>query len=223
MKKRIVIADSQASIRQMLSLLLEGSGDFKIVAEAGTGLEALNACRQHRPDLAIVDVLLAELCGAELTRRVREEKLTAKVLLYTGAVQSTVLRKALDSRPHGMVRKQDTLSVLLDSVRVVANGGSYFSPFAAELRQAFQADDFSRFSERESEVLQMVAESRSSKQIAERLGLSAKTVENHRHRLMVKAHVHDVAGLTRYAIQQGLIDLSSSIDRPANRRAFCSA
>ena len=208
-KKRIVIADDHASIRQMLAIVFRREGEYEIVGEAGNGLEALEICRDLRPDVLILDVLLPELCGMEVIKRLREEKLPVRVLFYSGLIDRQRLARALKCRPHGMVQKEDTLTVLRDAVRLVANGGCYFTPFAMELLTEIQeeVDEELHLTHREMEVLQMIAESYSSKQIATRLGVAPKTVENHRQRLMEKLHLHDIAALTRYAIQHGFVEM----------------
>ncbi len=210
MKKRLVIADDHASIRQMLAIVFRREGEYEIVGEAGNGIEALDVCRELLPDVLILDVLLPELCGMEVIKRLREEKLPVRVLFYSGLVDRQRLARALQCRPHGMVQKEDTLAVLRDAVRLVANGGFYFTPFAVELLTEIQQEEDLHLTHREIEVLQMIAESYSSKQIATRLGVAPKTVENHRQRLMEKLHLHDIAALTRYAIQHGLVEIGNA-------------
>jgi DNA-binding NarL/FixJ family response regulator len=128
------------------------------------------------------------------------------VLIYSGTLNQTLVANALRARPHGFVHKEDSLPSLLEALRTVAQGGSYLTPFATALaEQAENASPVTKLSPRERTVLQLVAEGCSSKQIGDRLGISAKTVEHHRTALMQKLDVHDVASLTRLAVREGLV------------------
>jgi len=189
----------------MLAAVFRRETEYEIVGEAGTGIEALKVCRDLTPDVVILDLMLPELSGMEVTRRLRAEKNSVRILLYSGAMDRDHLSRALRCRPNGLVHKEDSLADLREAVRVVANGGSYFSPITTGIEMADEPEEEIPLTDREIEILQMVAESRSTREIAIRLGIAVKTVESHRYRLMEKLQLHDVAALTRYAMQRGLV------------------
>lgn len=191
----------------MLGRILTMDGNYELVGDTGSGLEGLQLCRSLQPRVAIVDLLLPEMSGVEVLEALRKEGLETRVLIYSGTLNQTVVANALRARPHGFVHKEDSLSSLLDALRTVAEGGSFLTPFATDLAEQANAgvSPISRLSPRERTVLQLVAEGFSSKQIGDRLGISAKTVEHHRTALMQKLDVHDIAGLTRLAVREGLV------------------
>jgi|ERR1700677_413679 len=209
MKKRIVIVDDHESIRDMLVCILRRESQYEIVGEAGTGLKALQVCTMLRPDLVILDLMLPELSGAEVMRRMQETDPMIRILVYSGTLNQALIMEALRCRPSGFVDKSDSLESLREAIAVVSAGGSYFtanaSGFLKESRMASGIE--SNLTDREREVLQLVAEGRSSKEISKRLGVSGKTVENHRAHLMRKIDVHDIASLTRYAVRHGIVTI----------------
>ncbi len=205
-KKRVVIVDGCVAIRQLLAGHLREDADYEIAGEAGTGLRALEVCRRCAPEIVIIELALPELCGMEVVRRLRAERPALRILVFSGTTDRAQVLGALRCRPHGFISKQDSLEVLCEGLRVVAAGGLYFTPFATTLMVDMITDRGAGLTDRETEVLQMVAESRSSKQIAVRLGLAVKTVENHRARIMEKLNLHDTAALTRYALRRGMVE-----------------
>jgi DNA-binding NarL/FixJ family response regulator len=210
MKKRIVIVDDHESIRDMLVCILSRESQYEVVGEAGTGLAALHVCGMLRPDLVILDLMLPELSGPEVIRRMRAASPASRVLVYTGTFNRPLIIEALRCKPAGYVDKADSLALLREAISVVASGGSYFaacaSVFLREARMGAGGAD-SVLTDREREVLQLVAEGKSSKEISSRLGVTSKTVENHRAHLMRKIDVHDIAGLTRYAVRHGIVTI----------------
>jgi DNA-binding NarL/FixJ family response regulator len=209
MKKRIVVVDDHASIRDMLVWILMRDPGYEVTGEAGTGIEAMKVCTLCRPDLLILDLVLPCISGVEVLRRVRRELPATRVLIYSGTGNGAVIKEAMRERPHGYVQKLDGLAVLRQAISTVAQGGSYFSTEATDLlhRTTGTRSCESDLSAREREVLQMVAEGRSSKQISGLLSVAVKTVENHRANLMAKLDMHDVASLTRYAARRGMVAL----------------
>jgi len=206
-KVRLVMADEHISVREMTAAALHLEGCYEVVGHARTGWEAVEVCGRLRPDVAIVDLLLPGLNGAEVVRRIRTELPETRVLVYSGKVHTTLAAEALRAKPHGYVQKQDTLETLRAGVRAVAQGQCFFTGFAAGLLHEPPERDrqFASLSERERVVLQMVAEGWQTKEIAVRLGIAPKTVEHHRASLMGKVERRDVAGLTRFAMKVGLV------------------
>ena len=202
---RVMIADNQLSVRQMLGTMLRRQPGIAIVAETSGGLQAIEVCLRIRPDLLIMDLVLPELGGIEVLRRLRNVWPKVRVLIYSGdALQSTFLA-ALRSRPQGFVQKSDSWETVEEALRIVMGGGSYLTPFITNLLDVSLPDELRGLTAREREVVQMVAEGRSSKEIAGLLGVASRTVEHHRVHVRHKLGLRDVASLTRFAIRAGLI------------------
>jgi DNA-binding NarL/FixJ family response regulator len=209
MKKRIVVVDDHVSIRDMLVWILMRETGFEVIGEAGSGIEALKVCAVCRPDLLILDLVLPCISGTEVLRRVRKDLPRTRVLIFSGTCNSALMREALRERPHGYVEKLEGLIILKEAISTIAEGGSYFGAAASHLLSdaGGRSPASSSLSPREREILQMIAEGRSSKQISGLLDVAVKTVENHRANLMAKLHMHDVASLTRYAAGRGMVAL----------------
>jgi DNA-binding NarL/FixJ family response regulator len=209
MKKRIVIADDHASIRDMLVWILMQEPGYEVIGEAGSGIEAMKVCGACQPDLLILDLVLPCISGVEVLRRVRKELPRTRVLIYSGAINGALIREVLRERPHGYVEKLEGLRILRQAISTIAAGGSYFGGVASHYlpEPAGRKPEGPDLSRREREVLQMIAEGRSSKQISGLLEVAVKTVENHRANLMAKLDIHDVASLTRYAARRGMVAL----------------
>lgn len=214
MNTRVMVVDDHVSVRQLLSKQIPGEGPYEVVGEAGTGLEAIRLHRTAKPDLVVLDLALPGLNGAGLLRHLRQEARETKTLVYCGTAHREAILEALRARPHGFVMKRDSWSGFLEALKMVSAGYSYFTPFATRLiDEAGPARETDPLTPRQLAVVQMIAEGRSNKEMAGQLALSAKTVDHHRSHVMKKLGLHDVAGLTRYAIRCGLIDLDS-LQRP---------
>jgi DNA-binding NarL/FixJ family response regulator len=213
MKKiRVVVIEDQTILRQLLTSLLSSDPCYEVVGESGGGREALTLCLNLEPDLVILDVMLPGLNGVDLLQRFSKQLQKTRVLVFSSHENGTLVQEMLKHGAHGFVEKNVPLSILQDAIRQVAEGGSYFGPaIALLLRDAVRTpgERPTALSPREREVLQLVAEGNSTKEIASKLNLSVKTVENHRTNLMRKLDLHDVASLTRYAIQIGLVAVNS--------------
>lgn len=205
MKKRIMLVDEHAALRQMTARILLHEGVYDIVGEAENGHAALRGCACCKPDVVILELLLPELSGKEVLRRVRADFPNVKVLVFSRTQNYCLILETLKYRPHGYVEKRDSLGTFLEALRAVASGKSFFSAVASTLLAESRARMSFKLTARELEVLQLVAESRSSKEIANRLGVACKTVENHRANVMEKLNLHDVAALTRYAMKSGIV------------------
>jgi DNA-binding NarL/FixJ family response regulator len=209
MKKRIVIVDDHVSIRDMLIWILMREAGYEVIGEAGSGIEAMKVCGDCRPDLLILDLVLPCISGTEVLRRVRKELPRTRVLVFSGACNSALIKEALLERPHGYVEKLEGLRILKEAISTISEGGSYFGAVASHILARVEGGQPSGtgLSPREREILQMIAEGRSSKQISGLLDVALKTVENHRANLMAKLNRHDVASLTRYAAGRGMVPL----------------
>ena len=208
MKKRIIIADDHVSVRDMLSWVLIRETHYDIIGEAGSGIEALKLCDNRRPDLLILDLVLPCLSGTEVLRRVRRDLPCTRVLIYSGTCNSILIKEALRERPHGYVEKLEGLKILRQAISTITGGGNYFSDSTRNLLcESRNNEARSCLSQREREILQLIAEGHSSKEISIMLAVALKTVENHRANLMAKLNRHDVASLTRYAASHGMVAL----------------
>ena len=201
----MVLVDDHVAMRQMFRILLEKAG-YKVVGEAGRGMEAMKVCRAKRPDLVVMDLLLPELSGAHVVRLLLEqEDWPVRVVVYSGVTDDALLREALAAGPHGFVCKDDSLQELFAALRAVMAGSRHVSARAERLMPKAGSNGSGALTTQERAVLQMIAEGRQTKEIAEALGASAKTVDHHREHVMKKLGLHDVASLTRYAVRRGWV------------------
>jgi len=205
LKKRIVIADEHGAIRQMMAQVLTAECAYEVVGEADNGRDALDLCARCKPDVLVLELLLPQLSGSEVVRRLRLQLKNLRVLIFSGTLNQMAIIEGLKCRPDGFVGKRDSLATFLEALRAVVEGKSYFSGLASTLWGDALSGNPLDLTRREIDVLQLIAESCSSKEVAQRLGLSPKTVENHRFHIMEKLHVHDIAALTRYAVKRGIV------------------
>ncbi|MGF1450796.1 MAG: response regulator [Opitutales bacterium] len=213
--KRVVIVEDQTAVREMIVEIVLAAGDFEIAAECGEGQRALELCLEIKPDFVVLDIMLPGLNGAEVLRRFAKHLKNTRVLVFSGYQNPSLVRELLQAGAHGFVEKAASLGELKKGIEIVSSGGSYFGPEVAQmLREAVLNPNSSQkigvelLTAREREILQLIAESFSTKEVAQKLNISVKTAENHRTNLMKKLDLHDVAGLTRFAIQHGLIETS---------------
>ncbi len=188
--------------------MLRKDFDVTVVAQLESGLAALEFCEREQPEILILDLMLPELCGTEVLRRLRENGGPTRALIFAGPCDAALVLRALKSKPAAFVSKSDSLETFREAVGAMLHGCSFFTPFASKfLFDASTPDEQRDLSHREREVLQLIAEGRSNKEIATRLSVSVKTVENHRGNLKCKLGLRTTADLTRYAIRHGLIKL----------------
>lgn len=216
--KRVVIIEDQTAVREMIAQIVAADPALEVVAETGDGQEAYQICMDKRPDFVILDIMLPGLNGAEVLRRFARHLKHTRVLVFSGYQNPSLVRELLQAGAHGFVEKSAPLNELKKGIDIVANGGSYFGPEVAQLlREAVVNPSSSSrpgleiLTAREREILQLIAESNSTKEVANKLNISVKTAENHRTNLMKKLDLHDVAGLTRYAILHGIIETGNRI------------
>ena len=210
MKKRVVIIDDHTSVREMLAMLLARDGVYEVAGQADSGRAALTVCRKTRPDLVILDLMLPEMNGAEVLRFLRKNVPALRVLIYSGTSNRTLVLEALRCQPHGFVEKGDSFTTLRQALDAVSAGCTFFGSFATGMLRSLPVPaerERAALSSREREVLQMIAEGLSSKEISSRLSVAVRTVENHRANLMHKLHLHSVASLTRHAVREGIVTI----------------
>lgn len=212
MKSTILLAEDHAVLRDGLRSLIELTEDLEVVAEAADGAEAVALARRHRPDIAVMDIWLPRLSGIDATREIVCDEHLCKVLILSQHESWSHIQQALKAGASGYLIKTSSACQLLAAIRAVCAGKSYLSPeIARRLVEAFArpeegfASPLSAISKREREVLQLIAEGFSSKEIAGELGVSVRTADAHRGSLMSKLDIHKVSGLVRFAIREGLL------------------
>lgn len=206
--KRIVLADDHSMFRQGLKALLEREG-FDVVGEAADGHEVIKLVRRYSPPLAILDFDMPLLNGIDAAREILKRSPGTQVLLLTMFEDEAYVLEALSAGVRGYVLKAQAASDLVNAIRDVLNGAVYLSPGISEaVVKAYmskKSEPSEPLSNRERQVLQLVAEGHTTKKIATLLDICVKTAESHRTRIMRKLDIHDTAGLVRYAIRRGLI------------------
>ncbi len=208
MPTRVLLADDHLIVRQGLRALLEGEG-FEVMAEVGDGQEAAKVARQRCPDVAVLDYAMPALNGLDAAREILRACPRAKAILLTMHTDDRYVLEALRAGIKGYVVKTQAAADLVRAIQEVRRGMMYLSPGISQtIVQAFLTKSdvpADPLTQREREVLQLVAEGNTTKQVAGRLGISFKTAESHRMRIMKKLDVHETAGLVRYAVRRGLI------------------
>jgi DNA-binding NarL/FixJ family response regulator len=210
---RIVVADDHALVREGIRRVLDEEPGFEVVAEAADGREALARVQELEPDVVVLDISMPGLSGLDVARRLREEHPEVRALILSMHDDTEYVLRAVRAGAAGYLLKDDAGPQLLrQAVRAVHAGDSFFSPaVASRLTDALRADPtasedpLEALTGRELEVLRLVTGGRSNKQIATELGISRRTVESHRESLMRKLGIRSVAGLTRFALEHGLL------------------
>jgi len=214
MRTRLVLADDHALVRQGFRALLSGIADFEVVGEAANGREALKLIRTLAPDVALMDISMPELNGLDATARALREQPQLKVIIVSMHATEAHILEALRAGAAGYLLKDADAGELERAIRAVARGERYLARSVSHqvgdrlmrAGRGEQSAEAEALSPRQREVLQLIAEGRSTREIAERLHLSVKTVETHRAQLMQRLEIFNVAGLTRHALRIGLID-----------------
>jgi DNA-binding NarL/FixJ family response regulator len=207
---RILLADDHAVVRQGFRMILSAQSDLEIVGEAGNGREAIDLAASLRPDVVVMDVTMPELNGIEATRRLTADNPHVRVVALSMHKDSVYVREILRAGARGYLLKDSVADDLVAAVRAVAGGEGYLSPAVSNA----VLDDYRKhvtnpidlLSSREREVLQMLAEGKTNKEIAATLNLSVYTVDAHRGRIMEKLNVHSINELVRFAVRNGLVD-----------------
>ena len=211
---RILLADDHTILRKGLRLLLEREAEFAVISEASNGREAVDAVRRDTPDVVIMDIAMPSMNGIEATKRISQDfPKTAVIILSVHSDEAYVLR-ALKSGARGYLLKDSAECDLIQAVRAVASGKAYFSPavskiladdYVRQVREQGVDDPYDLLTARERELLQLIAELKATKDIAELLGLSPHTVDTHRSNLMQKLNIHSIPEVILYAVRRGVI------------------
>lgn len=209
-KIRILLADDHAVVRQGFGRILAAQSDMEVIGEAGNGREAVTLAEELKPDVVVMDVSMPELNGVEATRRLMKAAPRTRVLALSMHKDSVYVREILRAGAQGFLLKDASDQDLLTAVRAVGQGQGYISPSVSEAvlsdYRKHVSDPIDLLTSREREVLQLIAEGRTNKEIAATLNLSVYTVDAHRGRIMEKLNLHSTGEIVRFAMRNGLID-----------------
>ncbi len=212
----VLLAEDHMVVREGFRKLLEAEDDLEVIGEAQTGRQAVELTRKLRPAVVVMDIAMPLLNGLEATRQIRKAVPATKVVILSAHSDDAYVDQAIAIGAVGFLLKQTSSHDLSRAIREVQNGNTFFSPSIAKRLHdqkvpaggAALRKKVARLSSRELEVLQLIAEGKANKQTAAELGISIKTVEKHRQNLMAKLNIHEISGLTRYAIAAGIIESS---------------
>lgn len=216
MSVRIILVDDHEIVRQGLRMLLHTDSNLELVADTGNGRDAVRLATELSPDVMVMDIAMPALNGVDATRQILSIRPTVKIVAMSAHIDSRTGVNMIQAGAVGLVPKLAAFDELKQAIRTVIEGKVYISPqlpadVAAALKESVIAHHgngvFGKITAREREVLQLMAEGRSTKQIAADLALSAKTIETHRRQLMSKLGLDNIAALTKYAVREGLTTL----------------
>lgn len=210
-KIKVLVVDDHAIMRDGIRALLALQEDIEIVGEAAEGREAIKKTEELAPDVIIMDIAMPGLDGLEATRRIIKKHPTVKVLILTQHDKREYILSSIKAGATGYVPKRAVGSELLSAIRAVHRGDSFLSPYAAKAlvdhyRQQTEAEPYDRLTAREREILKLIAEGHTSREIASLLFISLKTVLGHRAKIMEKLGIHNSTELIKYAIRKGLVE-----------------
>lgn len=211
---RVLLADDHSLVRRGMRSLLETENSVEVIAEAADGLEALRLCEEHRPDLLILDVAMPKLNGIDVAARAQKMQPPPQAIMLSMHLDESYVMRSLHAGARGYLLKDATDEDLIPAIRAVAAGKSYFSPavsgmlaaeYVEQLQERGLTDSYDLLTDREREVLQLLAEGRSNKEVAALLEVGLSTVETHRGNLMQKLGLHSTAEIVLYAVRKRLI------------------
>jgi two-component system nitrate/nitrite response regulator NarL len=212
---KLLVADDHPVVRKGLQSCLSRQGRLKIVGEAADGEEALRQTRELSPDVVLMDISMPGMNGLAVTEVLRKEAPRIKVLVLSVHSNKDYIFRVIQAGAHGYVSKEAPPEELLRAIETVHAGEPFFSEEIARaalsefVNSGGKKEPFSQLTSREREVLVLIAEGKSNKEIADKLGIGVRTIETHRERIMRRLDIHSVAGLTKYAIANGLVSLES--------------
>lgn len=217
MSLKIVLADDHQIVREGLRTLLEKNDNFQVVAEAGDGRTAVKHVDEYKPDLIVMDMMMPDLNGIEATRQIAARHPDIKIIALSMHSDKQLVKQMLKAGASGYVLKDCAVNELICAIQSVIKANIYLSPSINTMllkEKVFEQGEFNSsssvfalLSNREREVLQLIGEGKSTKEIAYALSVSVKTIETHRQQIMSKLNIHSIAGLTKYAIREGLTSL----------------
>ena len=211
---RVLLADDHSIVRRGMRSLLETEPSLEVVAEAADGLEALRMCEEHHPDLMILDIAMPKLNGIDVAARAQKMDSPPRAIMLSMHVDESYVMRSLHAGARAYLLKEATDEDLLPAIRAVAAGKSFFSPavsallaeeYVQELQERGLDDSYELLTDREREVLHLLAEGRSNKEVAALLNVGVSTVETHRANLMQKLNLHSTAEIVLYAVRKRLI------------------
>ena len=215
----VILAEDHAIVRDGLKALLQPAGDIDVIGEAENGHEAVALAKKLRPEVVVIDISMPLLNGMEATRQILEALPNTRVIVLSGHNDDAYVERIVSLGAAGYLVKQSAAGTLTTAIREVHKGNVFFSPSVANRRRdnaqkaRIRGEEIApKLTPRETEVLQLVAEGKANKETADVLGISIKTVEKHRQRVMEKLNIHDTAGLTRHAIATGMIEVQVQVE-----------
>jgi two-component system, NarL family, response regulator NreC len=213
-KIRVFLVDDHTVVRQGLRRILESDDEIEIVGEAGDGRTAIDLVQKLRPHVVVMDVAMPELNGIEATRQILKRVESAKILVLSMHGDDVYVRQALKAGARGYLLKDSEDLDLIKAVKAIRAGGSFFSPpvskvvlsgYLGDKAEGMEEDGVARLTDREREVLQLIAEGKTNKEVAHALSVSVNTVETHRKHIMEKLDLHNTAELVRFAINKKIV------------------
>ena len=213
---KLLLVEDQTLTRAGLLALLENSAEVEVVGEAANGREAIKQAKKLDPDLILMDVAMPELNGIEAARQIHVSQPNIRIIMVSMYTDRQYIFESLRAGASGYVPKDVAFTELLEAIQSVVAGGTYLSPpltsivmddYVRRAKGKQEASELEKLSSREREVLQLIAEGKSSSEVAQLLHISIRTVDTHRHNIMEKLDIHSIAGLTKFAIRYGLCSL----------------
>lgn len=213
----VLVADDHPLVRKGLQCCLSTKERVKIVGEACDGEEAVEKALQLTPDVVLMDIAMPRSSGWDAAQTLRKRAPGIKVLMFSAHTNRDSVLRSIQAGAHGYISKQASTAELLQAIDSVQNGQPFFTPEIAQaaldqmVQTRGQKDPFPDLTARDREVLVLIAEGNSNKEIGNQLGIAVRTVETHRERIMRRLHIHSVAGLTKFAVANGLVPLEKRI------------